>query len=482
MSSEKTHTLIEVGGGWVKLVQAVSTGSGPALRHVAVGETGAEGEEAAQRLAEVVRQAGVDVGRTTVCLPRQMVTVWMMDLPSTDGAEIAGMVDLQFGKKVPYSRDEVLADYHVMGTPREGYTRVMMVVAQRAPLRELFYALEAAGVEGVRTVVSTEGVAAWAAAEGLGAGGAGAVLVLDLDAGGADLLALREGQLLFSRSLLIEADALLAGQSAAREKLVNECRRAVEVFRGESPDVDFDELILTGCGSVIDGLGTVLEDSLHVPVRVRDALGCVSAGAGSQAASAALARGISLTALVGIALGGRALGFRLLPDAVRMRRRLVERARGFILAGMLLVSLLTVASLRATAKYAVRRQRLADVRARVTATEPAVARVRRRQEIVRLMERRLDGRYSTVSLLGALHEAVPEGVVLDSIDIDREAGRLAVRGSSPTAPEVDNLMAELEASALLREVRQEGVTQRDQSQRYRFQIEAFFEDTDDGAP
>ena len=80
-----------------------------------------------------------------------------------------------------------------------------------------------------------------------------------------------------------------------------------------------------------------------------------------------------------------------------------------------------------------------------------------------------------LSLLAAVHAAVPEGVYFDAIDIDVDQSKVMLRGAGPTRREVRELVINLEQSPLLVDVEQSGGTTLDRNDRFRFQIVGNFE-------
>ena len=62
--------------------------------------------------------------------------------------EIADMVDLQIGKQTPYSRGEIVSGYRILGSIRDGYTQVMLAIAQRGIVAHLHR-----GIEGIHVHV-----------------------------------------------------------------------------------------------------------------------------------------------------------------------------------------------------------------------------------------------------------------------------------------------------------------------------------------
>lgn len=466
MSSKHSTTVIEVGANQVKLAEFERQHSGVSLARLHVADLKSFDEAQSEMLADVVEAEGFSRRGVIGCLPRQVVNLRMLDLPSTDPAEIGGMVDLQFGKQVPYSRDEVVADYRVLGSPREGYTRVMLVVVQRGVLRERFSLFEDAGLDVTQIVVSSEAVVDWMQAAGIQQEGAGAVVVLDIDAAGTDVVVVSDGALQFTRGIQIGAEQLAAGSGAG--ELAGEVSQAIEICRGDLPDLEISRVVLTGAAPADGGLADRLGEQLGVPVERVGAESVLEPGTGGADPSTA-AQTVSLTALIGVAAGSRDRGMKLFPDSVCMRRRLIDRARGLTLFGLLVIGLLFVGSLHATLKYSVRKQRLDRLTDQVKHTQPIVQRVLNMQEVMRVVGKRRDARFSALNILGEIRQVQTEDVVLDKVDVDIARGQILVSGAGLSRRDIRTLVNNLEQSPLFVNVKEGGATSREGGQ-FRFQV------------
>ena len=62
--------------------------------------------------------------RLHLALPCQAVLIERMTLPATDRAELAGMVQLQLEKTLPFAIEEVSSDFVVVGTAGKRIERV----------------------------------------------------------------------------------------------------------------------------------------------------------------------------------------------------------------------------------------------------------------------------------------------------------------------------------------------------------------------
>lgn len=470
---KKPALLVEIGEDCVKLAQCEPSRGGASMSRLFVHHfTGADEGSLPGVIADAVRTQRFTRSRVIGCLPRRNVNVRMLELPSTEPAEIADMVDLQVGKQTPYSRDEIVSDYRIIGVGRSGYTRIMLAIVQRSILRHHFNIVEAAGLNVERMSISSEGLFNWFR-YGVGAGVSGSLAILDVDSEYSDLAIVSDGVLVYTRGILLGANRLVADPDAAAGKLAGEVRRSVEICRSESGGLEIDKVMLTGAGTRIEPLAGALESELSVSVQPVESTECLRKVPESLSAEDDALRTVSLTPLVGMAIGERALDFNLVPDSVRMRTGLVSKARALTVFGILVMLVLVSGSVLGTLKYSLRWRRLNQVREAVEKTAPAVREIEHKRTVLELVNERRDTRFSAISVLNNLHDLVPEGVYLDDISFDRrrQSGQLRLEGTAGTRSDVGTFINSLEGSALLRDALREGPTSWDRDTgRYRFRL------------
>ncbi len=202
----KTVVAVEIGQEWLKIVQAERDGaravqvSRLCMRPVKEDQPGLHEE-----IRTVWRDQRLARLPVMVSLPRQLATMRTLKLPSTDASEIADMVDMQVGKLTPYSRDEIVWDYRILGVEREGYTRVLVAIAQRAVVRQRVNAIEEAGLEVDSVTVSSEGLIEWMSAAGIDPANGRGVMLVDVDSLCTDVVVSVNDKALFARSIRIGA-------------------------------------------------------------------------------------------------------------------------------------------------------------------------------------------------------------------------------------------------------------------------------------
>src|SRR4030042_1056869 len=82
-------------------------------------------------------------------------------LPATRAEEIESMVSYEAVKQIPYSPEEVVSDYEVIGTDKEGYSEIMLAIIHKKETTSIENALGAIGKKNLRIRLSSEALMAW---------------------------------------------------------------------------------------------------------------------------------------------------------------------------------------------------------------------------------------------------------------------------------------------------------------------------------
>ena len=183
---KKTTVVVEIGNDWLKILESRFSPSQRYLGKAGFTKLAHIKNKVSDEIAKMFKDLNLDRKSVITYIPRHLLTVRVLHLPSTDPKEISEMVNLQIGKQTPYSKDEIVSAHKMLESEREGYTGVMLVIARRNIISERLEALSAAGIEVKKVAVSSEGVFEWfdaaympEAISGLPAGAALAVVDVD---------------------------------------------------------------------------------------------------------------------------------------------------------------------------------------------------------------------------------------------------------------------------------------------------------------
>ena len=404
----------------------------------------------AEATALIKARCGGVKGRLTLALPTEHALLRVLQLPTTDAAELRSMVELQIDKFAPFALDDMVVGLEVL-VQQEGGSRVLVAASARAQVEALGQACFKAGLSP--TEVDVEVLGWWRLLQD---GGllpkTGRELVLVLDEQASDLILLQDGVPLMFRSLGSHrpADATEAGLDIAEE--LRFTLAALETEWGAQATGPLRVWRSAGFGpEFIAALGAAVKR----PVELHELsdLPALSEGLARRAAERP---------------GGP---LDLAPpewkmaSATRRTRRLVMLGVGAVLGACLLAALVFLVLLQ------VRLSGLNQVKAESRRLSGPAGEVRQLQAQLTALEKYGDRTYSGLECLREISALLPQGVELTSLTYKKYTS-VILRGEAATSDPIYDFLQKLEASELFKEVKPEGVTDelRGGKQRSQFRV------------
>lgn len=333
------HIGIDFGNHSVKAVQLRDLDSAPSLVSFAsqptpVGVINSEDEEHQKQLAEALKIL-FDEGRfktrnAVVALPEFSIFTRFLEFPGVKEDELDDAVHWQAKQVVPIPINEVQTSWILLGRDeaRNAY-RVLLVAAPKKLIDLYVKILQMAKIEPV--AVETEGVAAGRAV--YRSGGAQNAVILDFGSQSTDMGIMSNGDLIFSQSISVGADALTRAVAAdfsfdytqaeeykrnygldpsqvegkiynslkpVMDSIVSEIRRGVEFYKSRTLLAPPDQYMLIGDGALLPGLVPYIAQEMNSTVMLADPWAGIKLSAQQEAV---IARGRPAYAVaVGLAL------------------------------------------------------------------------------------------------------------------------------------------------------------------------------------
>lgn len=448
ISLGRTVLAIEPGAEWFKMVELTRTHQEVKIGRVIV-----------RRTSEIEPLLGPDFLKSlgagelakepvVICLPRQSVNVRLFDLPSGDPQEIADMVDLQIARQTPYSRDEIVFDYRVFRSEKDGYTRVMLVIAQTGVVRQKYRFVEDAGLSVRLVTTTTDG---WIAAlqDGklaISPRSAGATVFLEIDHGASDLVILNQGVPLFSRSLSVGLIQLTSGDEHIRDKAVQEIVMALETFRNEMPAISVGSLALPGGAGKNPAITRQLEQALGLEIISLQIPALEGVGVGADAEA------LALTGVVGAAIAPEMIQIDLTPETVRLRKSVMIKARQVTIMAILIMAVVGLVSLVVASRLNRKQVYLDELNGMIRQTTADADRIEAMRRKVTVVAERMAINMIPARVLAELVGLAPDTMAFTSIQIS-EASQLVCRGTAETVADTVRLVNSMEASPLFQNVK-----------------------------
>jgi Tfp pilus assembly PilM family ATPase len=238
---------IDIGERTIKAVQVSKSFKGgylvTASEIVPIDENG----NIQEALASLFQNEAFQDGRCALNLPSREVSFRQVRLPFTDRKKIDQTLTFELESKIPFSIEDIVADYLV--TPHEGHGNILAAIADKSRVIERIGIVEAFHKKVEILDIDAFPVASCLLGR-MGAGGSG----LLLDVGEKDILGI-----FFSANRIIQARSFSKTENADRSEadwcipLISQIRNTMAFLKwtGESPS-DFSEIFLTG-GGALDG-------------------------------------------------------------------------------------------------------------------------------------------------------------------------------------------------------------------------------------
>jgi Tfp pilus assembly protein PilN len=79
----------------------------------------------------------LEKNKDVLIIPRHLVTLRFIELPSTDTSEISSMAEFQALKELPYPKEEIITSFRNMGSYKKGFSCIMLAIIKRELVKEM---------------------------------------------------------------------------------------------------------------------------------------------------------------------------------------------------------------------------------------------------------------------------------------------------------------------------------------------------------
>lgn len=398
------------------------------------------GDMSSPEAIEALKEAlGKTKGFRSVALTTERALLRVVDLPTTDPAEMPDMVELQVEKISPFSLDQVVLSHETL-SEQGPVSRVLMASVQREVIEQAAAPFEAAGHLPNRVDLDVLGW--WELIRDAGHvpdQGRQAYLLLDQE--GTELVVTQDGVPVLFRAL---GGHEYSDEQAWFEELADEAAYTLAALESEWGLMPVNHLQCWHWGEqaprpLFDLISK--ETGLTISAERFESLPCLSEGLARRAAREG-------TPPLNLALPEWALGRR----SKRTRRHVAIGV-----SALLAVWALVILSLF----FLVRQGRTSTQTMEVSAQrkETDAGEVRRLKGRVDALEKRLDRRYSALECLREISVLLPAEVEISTF-MYKKSSDVSIRGQAPATTPVHNFVEGMEKSSLFTEVKTEDIRSR----------------------
>ncbi len=414
--------------------------------------------EAAKAIASALAALKIKTTKIIDVIPSHLVITKNIELPTVNPQEIREIVNLQAGRHTPYSREEIIVDYINIGTYKRNYSKVLLVIVSRSAVKKHSELLAAAGLKMHKALFAPEGIARFTAKSLRLENFDSTLGLLYIGDSATDFSIVLKGKVVFVRSIPIGTQHLTREKAKYQTKYIEELKKSLEAYQGENVEGNPQQLILLGAAEGQADLVAMLNEAFHLPVREASYLKNIVF---SETASRAVLgqEGHSFLGVIAPAIFQEEASVDLVPEEIKARRNLEERAKVLFKTGLLALATCVALFSIFMSKIYFESAYLKKIEARLQGLDPEAKKVERDLSKNNLIRNYLLNRGYSLEVLTELYQVTPLEIGLDDIRFDAQ-GKFSVKGTAESMSAVFTFVDSLEKSKYFREVKTKYTTKR----------------------
>jgi Tfp pilus assembly PilM family ATPase/Tfp pilus assembly protein PilN len=442
--SRPKRVAIEFASDWVKIAESVWTPQGYKLAKLKAKRMVDIKDNLSSALLELFNQMNIKKGAVTLIIPRHLVTLKYLELPSTENKEIQEILDLQITKQTPYSRQEIVYGFKVIKGKKEGYSNVLLAIAKKSVIEERLNLLKGLGLEPESVVIGS-GMAYqnFFLSDKYKDIRDKTALLIDIDAQVSDILIVNKGELVFTRNISLGRDAILRNPDELKNKFVAELRAALEVYRHETDRPDIENILCLGVTSGLEDILTFLRTEFNLPLDVISQLDIQFFSKELIPAVKDTGETISLSAIFGVVRSPEKPDINLLPQEFEIEKKMRYKAKNISHTGILGISILILLSAFLLQRFYREKSYYEILHNKFLKTEKESSDIERMKLKVSAIRRYLDRKNSPLNILQELINAMPKEAYFHNIIYTKDK-EVVLTGSSETMSDVFKFVSVLE--------------------------------------
>ena len=381
-----------------------------------------------------------------------------IEIPSVDAKEIREIINLQASRHTPYSREEVVVGYIHIGTYRQNYSKILLIIATRNIMERHCAILEKAAFKLEKILLAPEGLGRGVSRIFKLADDNLPVILLHVDQRQTDFIITFKNKAVFIRSIPLGAQHLVGSEDRYLARFAEEVKKSLEAYQNEDIEKMPYTAVLTGAIQDLKQLEQPLSNSLQLPVKIMPYFNHLDLSGDAQRVLLE-ARDISFLGLIASLVTRKDPEVDLIPEKLRLRKSLEERTGELIRTGItVLVLLVLIISIFASKIY-FQGAYLNKLNVQHEALSKEVSELENDFTKISLIKAFLSNAGYSLEIIAQIHEQIPMELELNYIKFDEQA-RLTLRGTAESRSAIYAFMERLEKAKYFQDVKTKYATTR----------------------
>jgi type IV pilus assembly protein PilM len=424
---------------------------------------GLSDDDIAKTIQDSIKELKIKKPIVAITIPAHLVITKNIEVPSVNDKEIREIINLQAGRHTPYSREEIIIDYIAIGTYKQNYTKILLLIVTNSVIKKQFLVLDKAGVEIERVLLAQEGIAYLTTKIFKLDSLPSPVSIINIDEGFTDFTIVFRAKPIFIRSIPIGRQHLMAEAEKFQTKFAVEIKKSMEAYQAENIEKNPNMLILTGALEELGSLESVLNEAMHLPVRLMPYLTNILST--DKAVSVVQStKNLSFFGVIAPLWAFPEAKVNLIPEEIKLKMALQRRSKDLIKSGILFLVILVLIFLTLISNIYFKSAYLKNLNAQYQSLTKDAKKLDEDSQKNSLIRSYLANRGISLKVLTELHEIAPLYLELNDIRFDKE-GKFTIRGTAESMSTVFSFVDALEKSKYFKEVKTKYTTRRQEGKK-----------------
>lgn len=441
---------LEITDSHIKLIQIKTGRDGKALCGVDIRPiNGATDTEISKIIEEMLSERELNAQDCVVTIPRRLAILKNLTLPSRIDSEIAQMIEMQVGRNIPYSSEDIIYDYTILKKDLSSAS-VLVAIVSREIIQRYLDIFKAAGSLPGWLTLSSSGITGWL--EYRSQKGRpefkSALCFLNIDGRHTEVCFCNDQKLVFSRQVPFGITDIRGGRISAFEQ---QLALTLEAYRKEQMGVDITRLVMISTLPEAVFLKDDIEREYKVPVETLSSFEDFPCGEEVEVRDSWLQNECSIAVGLGLLFSEKKRWLNLMPPEIRNTSLTRQRQRQW--AKLALAAAVMFVSLSTALGYEIynRARYLGQIQSEIAKIEPELRKAHKEAELLRLVGQKSTERIFIAEVIKELQQLLPAEVHFYAVSVSG-GGVLNVQGYAKTGESVSQLQNDLVRSPFFQNV------------------------------
>lgn len=408
-------------------------------------------------IKDLVKEVGTKAAEVICVLSSHLLLTKNIEIPSRDPKEIQEIITLQSGRYTPYSQEEIIVDHINIGAYKQSYTKTLLIIVSRETIKRQLDIFNGAGLRVERVSIIPEAISYIYSYISSVKKNGGVTGVIHVNDDSTDFIVVLKNKLIFMRNFPIGARNFLVEKETCEERFVGEIKKSLESYQSEDIEKVPGQVILTGA---IEGAGrikTILDNALYTPVTVASYLDHISIKKDALNQISSLKQ-VSFLDVISPILASDELIINLVPEEVKLNKRLEMRGKEIIKMGILIMAIFVLICGILMGNIYLKRSYLEKLTSKYSSVVQEAQTLEKSFSKLQLIRGYLANRGYSLETLNEMHNLILANTYLNNIKFDEE--RFSIKGTSESMSTVFTLVGKMEESKYFQNVKTKYTTKR----------------------